>query len=527
MKRLLLIVWLVIVATQVHAQTAVLTLDSCRAMAISSNKDMMMSALDMEIAEYNKKTAFSKFLPRVSATGAYVYTSKNINLINDEQEQRLRDLGNNFAQSWQDGKQNIANFLMQMQQNPNFMTLLQNNPSLAEFMQTNMTSIMSALQTPGRVDGIFGAINGVGTELADALTLNTHNIFLASIMLTQPVYMGGKIVAYNKITDYLSQVEESKHLLHNQEIIVKVDEAYWQIVSLESKKRLAESYTQLLRTLDANVEKMITNGFATRADGLTVKVKLNEAEVTMIQVDNGLSLCKMLLCQICGMPLDSEFTLADGIQDGDIGDMGDFEEIDESMIDTTEVDGKNVNRPELNQLELANKIYEQKVNIARSEFLPNVALTGGYTWTNPSSFNGFENKMEGMWTVGVAVKIPIITGGERIYKTRVAKLEAQKTAYKLDEVREKIELQVKQSSQRVNEASRRLVTAQKSLQSANENLRYANVGLKEGVIPVSSVLEAQTGWLKAQSTMVQAQIDLRLAKLHLDKALGSLSLGHE
>jgi addiction module HigA family antidote len=195
-------------------------------------------------------------------------------------------------------------------------------------------------------------------------------------------------------------------------------------------------------------------------------------------------------------------------------------------LDTANIDGRNVNRPELRALELADKIYEQKINVARAEFLPNVALTGGYTWTNPNCFDGFENKMKGMWTVGIGVKIPIITGGERIYKTRAAKLEAAKASYKLEETQEKIELQVKQSSQHVIEAAKRLSTAQKSLQSAQENLHYANVGLKEGVIPVSNVLLAETAWLQAQSAMVQAKIDLKLAQLYLNKATGQLRIGN-
>ena len=386
--------------------------------------------------------------------------------------------------------------------------------------QTYLPQLVQAVNSPGQIEAALTAANALGNEIADALTLNTHNIVLASVMLTQPVYMGGKIAAYNKITDYLYQVEENKNTLATQEIIVKVDEAYWQIVSLESKKKLAESYVNLLRTLDGNVEKMVENGFATKADGLSVKVKLNEAEVAIIQVDNGLTLCKMLLCQICGLPFETDFTLADSDNEN-IVTLSDISEAE--SIDTSAVDGKNVNRPELNSLELATKIYEQKVNVARSEFLPNVALTGGYTWTNPSCFNGFENKMRGMWTVGVGVKIPVITGGERIYKTRVAKLEAEKASCKLEETQEKIELQVKQSSQKVVEAAKRLSTAQKSLQSAEENLRYANVGLKEGVIPVSNVLAAQTAWLQAQSAMVQAKIDLKLAKLYLDKATGRLT----
>jgi len=520
MKKLLILALPMLLCMKGLSQTTVLTLDSCRAMAISNNKDVRMSAIDKEIAENNKKTAFSKYLPRVNAIGAYVYTSKNINLISEEQEQKLRGVGNGLTSQIGEAKNGILQQIQQLQQNPQFLQYLQANPQMAIAVEKYLPQLVQTLQSPGRIESALGAVSGVGNEIADALTLNTHNIFLASIMLTQPIYMGGKIIAYNKITDYLNQVEESKYDLQNQELIVKVDEAYWQIVSLESKKKLAESYLNLLRTLDANVEKLVENGFATKADGLSVKVKLNEAEVTVIQVDNGLSLCKMLLCQICGMPLESDFTLADATQD-DILLLADISEAEN--IDTTNIDAKNVNRPELNALELATKIYEQKVNVVRAEFLPNVALTGGYTWTNPSCFNGFENKMKGMWTVGVGVKIPIITSGERIYKTRVAKLEAEKAECKLEETREKIELQVKQSSQRVIEAAKRLSTAQKSLQSATENLRYANVGLKEGVIPVSNVLEAQTGWLKAQSTMVQAKIDLKLAQLYLNKATGRLN----
>ena len=306
MKKLLILALPMLLCMKGLSQTTVLTLDSCRAMAISNNKDVRMSAIDKEIAENNKKTAFSKYLPRVNAMGAYVYTSKNINLISEEQEQKLRGIGNGLTSQIGDAKNGIMQQIQQLQQNPQFLQYLQANPQMAIAVEKYLPQLVQTLQSPGRIESVLGAVSGVGNEIADALTLNTHNIFLASIMLTQPIYMGGKIIAYNKITDYLNQVEESKYDLQNQELIVKVDEAYWQIVSLESKKKLAESYLNLLRTLDANVEKLVENGFATKADGLSVKVKLNEAEVTVIQVDNGLSLCKMLLCQICGMPLESD-----------------------------------------------------------------------------------------------------------------------------------------------------------------------------------------------------------------------------
>lgn len=65
-------------------------------------------------------------------------------------------------------------------------------------------------------------------------------------------------------------------------------------------------------------------------------------------------------------------------------------------------------------LSLSADIYKEKVRVTRAEFLPTVALTGGYLASNPSVFNSFERKMKGMWSAGVMVNIPLVTFGERI-----------------------------------------------------------------------------------------------------------------
>ena len=128
-----------------------------------------------------------------------------------------------------------------------------------------------------------------------------------------------------------------------------------------------------------------------------------------------------------------------------------------------------------------------------------------------------------MFSVGVLLKVPILTWGDRVYKVRQAKAEAAIAATRVDEVREKITLQVNQNQQKLQEAQQRLATARRSQEQADENLRMANLGLREGVIPVSNVLQAQTAWLSAHSTLVEAEIDTRLADLYLKRAMGTLS----
>jgi len=338
--------------------------------------------------------------------------------------------------------------------------------------------------------------------------------------------MGGKIRAYDKITRLAEQAAGEQHTMEEQNLLVSVDEAYWRIVALQSKKQLAESFLSTVQKLDSDVEKIISEGLATKADGLSVKVKLNEAEVAVIQVDNGLALSRMALAQLCGLPLDSEFRLTDEptnaqatFEASDTPNMG---ELVSAADEVNAVETAMQNRAELRALDIAAKVKDQQVKVARSEYMPNLALTAGYLLSNPNLYNGFQKKFGGMWTVGVVLKVPILTWGDRIYKVKQAKAEAAIAHVKAEEVREKITLQVNQNRQKLQEAQHRLATAKGSQDKADENLRMANLGMQEGVIPVSNVLQAQTAWLSAHSTLVDAQIDVRLADLYLQRAKGIL-----
>lgn len=466
---------------------SVLSLDSCRALALANNKELRISAEKISAAHYEKKAAFTNFLPKISAMGTYMRTEKEISLLSDDQKTAIGHIGTTAQGSIQE----------------TFQQLIASNPAMGQLLEP-----LAPL-----IPGIGSALNGVGQGLVDALRTDTRNMYAGALTLTQPIFMGGKIVAYNKITKYAEQLAESQHATGMQDLILSTDKAYWQVISLVNKKELAESFLKLVQQLDSDVDKMIAEGVATKADGLSVKVKVNEAEMALTQVENGLSLSKMVLCQLCGLPLESEITLED-------------ENMKSLSLPTIEIKSSVTaalaNREELRSLDLASKIYDQKVNVTRAGFLPTVALTANYMVTNPSLVNGFERKFRGMWAVGAMVQIPIWNWGEGMYKVKAAKAEANIARYQLADVKEKVELQVSQASYKVNEAAKRLNMAEKNMEKADENLRYAKLGFMEGVIPTSNVLEAQTAWLSAQSDKIDAQIDVKLTEVYLRKAMGVL-----
>ncbi|MDR3262522.1 MAG: TolC family protein [Tannerella sp.] len=469
---------------------SVLSLQDCRNLALKNNKQLKIGQENITKASEENKAAFTQYLPDISLSGAYLYNQKKLSLLNGD---KFLPIGTVMP----DGS-----FGFTPEQISNSWTMIEGNPVPLDVNG-------NPFNPSSEPDKIRWKEHAIIPQ--KEFEMDIHNIFMGNISLVQPIFMGGKIAAYNKITQY---AEELAHTLNDtgvQEVILQTDQAYWQTVSLVNKQTLSVNYISLLRQMDHDVQAMITEGVATRAEGLSVRVKLNEAEMTLTQVENGLQLSRMQLCRLCGLPLDEPVVLSDE-QAGSIptGEYAPAGGVDEAFA----------NRSELKSLDLATRIYEKKEAVALADMLPTVALTGNYMVTNPNSYNGFQNKFAGSWHMGVLINVPVFHWGEKQHKLRAAKAETRIRQLELDEAREKIELQVNQAAFKLKEAQKKLVAADKNRESADENLRYANAGFREGVIPSLNVMEAQTAWYKAESELIDAKITVRLSESEMEKVLG-------
>ena len=455
-----------------EAQTRSLTLDSCRAMALRWNKQLEMARVEREMAADVRKAARTKYYPHVDLSGGYMYTSRSISLLSDYQKGIVGNLGTLTGQG--------------------------------------LTSVMP--QIANLLPGLVESMNKAGQSIVDAFNTNTHHLFTASAMLTLPLYAGGAIKAGNDMADIAVEMAEEKGRAEENSVTYEVERAYWLVVSLTHKKELAESYLGLVKKLNGDVHVMIREGVATRADGLKVDVAENEADMTRTKVENGLSLARMLLCQLCGMRLDSEFTLEWKASEASRYRV---------MADGSPGFWDLRNRPELQMLNHSISLTKQKTKIARAGYLPQVGLTGGGVFTNPSVFNSFERKFKGMGVVGVVVRIRVLDWGETAYRIRASKKSTTLAQLTRDEMEEKMQLEVSQCNYKLREARKQYAAATKNVERAEENLRCANLGFREGEMQTTDVMAAQTAWLQAQTDRIDAEIDIRLSEAAMKKALGN------
>ncbi len=462
------------------ASGGVYSLEECRALALENNKEIMVRAEQVRKAGYQKKEAFAAYLPALDFAGGYTYNQKEISILSEDQHLP------------------VQNFNLQTQK--------------YEFsVVTNPATGQPVLQPNGQP---------IPTQTAllpkESLQYNIHNVFFGAVTLTQPIFMGGKIVAMNRLADINRKVNDKLLENEGQNIIYAVDAAYWTVVSLHAKHRLAISYVNLLDSLDRNVRLMVEQGVATRSDLLSVDVKLNEANVDLLKVENGLSLSRMALAQVCGLPVNSQMRVAD---ESDTVPQADTTAEIASHYDMEQV---YASRADLEALALGVEARAQQAAVARSEMMPNLALVGAYSFSNPNMFNGFSRSFSGAFSVGVMLKIPIWHWGGSYNKYRAAKSDRTIMELQLQDAREMVDLQVSQASYKAKEAVRTFQTTCANMAKAEENLRTAQLGFREGVVTSDDVMAAQTAWLKANSERIDAAIDVRLCDVYLQKVLGRL-----
>lgn len=472
----------------------VLTLDECRQMAVENNNSLKTAQQKIKVAGYDRNIALANYFPKITATGTYMYTSRDWKLIDDDKASEIQNAGTTL-------QNDVTNKMMQIMSDKDVMTKYMTDAAFKK--------LIDGLQTTD----IATPINAIGQHITDALTLDMHNLCGAVVSVQQPVFMGGKIVASNQMAKYAEELAQSQYGAEHAQVLADIEQAYWQIVSIAAKKNLAENYADLLRQMGKDVDALVAEGFATPSDALTIKVKMNEAEMLYTKATNGLALAKMLLCKECGLPLDSEITLADETLDAiPVPQMS-------PVISDEEVYAA---RPEIRSLDLAKKIYDKKVAVVRADGLPTVAVMANYAVTNPNVYNGFQNKFGGFFSAGVLVNVPIFHGTEAIQKTKKAKAEAALTQYRLDDAKEMISLQVAQLRQQEGEALEKLTMAESNLENAEENLRVATAGWNEGMIASNVVLQAQTAWLQAHSEYIETGVELQMCSVNLAKAEGRL-----
>lgn len=394
-----------------------------------------------------------------------------------------------------------------------FMPSFTANAALA-YSNGNVTaSVPGGLLPVGMADAVQGFVpNGSyawfpGLEMK----METNTIYHAGVQLTQPLYMGGKIRAAYSIAQMASELRRMALRKTEAEVIEDADKAYAQVVKATALHQVAQRYMTLVEELDRNVESAVNHGLKMRTDLLKVQVRKNEVELQLLRTQNAIRLATMNLCHVMGLSLDTPVAVCMDYPDAD----------SMPLMESTGVEA----RPEYGMLEHQTRIAKRQVDIARSEMLPQLALTAGYGYNRGLEMNGRLLLHDWSFAGGVGLVVPLFHFGEHTHKVKAAKLKLEQARTEQEDKCNLMMLELNQCANQLQEAHKEMEVSKRSLTQATDNMQVCYKQYMAGTEPLSEYLEAQLLWQKANETVVDAGFQRYLSTVAYLKAAGKLSAG--
>ena len=356
-------------------------------------------------------------------------------------------------------------------------------------------------------------IEMTGMELA------MRGTYMAGLTLTQPIYTGGKISAGRQMARLGRQIADQQLRMTRMDVLVDADNAYWSYIAVRRKVRMLESYSTQMDTIYKQTSSAVAAGMAIENDLLRIEAKRTEIEYQHQRARNGADLCRMALCNVIGTPLDTAIEPTDTTF---------------NIESPTAMSLDIARRPEVGLLEKQIDVNMQRIRDARSEMLPTVGLSAGYSYYGNIKLKGFADMgngttvpytqefRDGIGIAMLAVKIPIFHWGESRKKLHKARYELDNSQLELQRNMRLMSIEAQQAVQNVEDGYRMIHTAESGLRQAEENLRVMRNRYAAAMSPLTDLLDAQSQWQQAQSNLIEAQTQYMIYRTDYLRATGQL-----
>ncbi|MBP1640733.1 MAG: acriflavin resistance protein [Bacteroidetes bacterium] len=415
---------------QLNAQTKMMSLNECKQLALQNNSKVKNAGLELQSSKESCAAAYTKYFPQISASGTYVKFNESM--------------------------------------------IKMNVPSAnLPVYNGDITTLASATQ--------YAYFPGMSLSLLDKATIG-------SITLTQPVFVGGRIVNGNKLAKLGEEVSASQVVLSKSEVLQKTEEQYWQIVSLKEKMKTLRALQTMLDSTYKQVNDAFRAGLINRNDVLKVTLKRSDTKISELQLANGIKLASMAMCQYIGVPYDSTLSFGEEVSLYQTPEQV-YEDSKQAVSNREEYKllGKNVRAEEL----------QSKMKLG--EYLPEVGVGVGGLYQNV-----MDQKMTRAM-VFATVKVPISDWWEASHTLKARKYKEQIARNESKNNTELLTLQIEKVWNELTESYKQIAVAAESIGQVEENLKINRDNFSAGMINITDLLEAQTLLQQAKNQLTDSQ----------------------
>jgi outer membrane protein len=349
--------------------------------------------------------------------------------------------------------------------------------------------------------GIPFSIGGMELGLRDAADFR--------MTVSQPLFTGFRLVHRRKMTRALEDGKRMEESQKRNELILKVETAYGLALKAGKILDIAKSGRDQVEAHLSDAERFYEQGLVKKDEWLKAKVRRTEADLAVLQAENGVALATVALENAIGEKLAPgsafEWTTGAAVPETDLA---------------ASLEKARSGRPEIAAIRAAGKAADAGKGLARGGMFPSIAVFGSLGYGKPG-INFIGKEWMDYWVVGAGVDWNLWSWGKTRSQMRQAELKSIAVSETQRQVEEGVALEVTQAWLRLDEAQKRLSLTAEMEAQAQESFRVAENLYRQGQSSHTEFFDAQSENTRARLTRAQAEIDLMLARANWRKAVGA------
>lgn len=342
-----------------------------------------------------------------------------------------------------------------------------------------------------------------------ALPFGQANNWTLGLNIDQTIFAGGRVMAQTRAAGAGRRIAETSLASARAQLVLDVTEAYFDAALADQLLAIAASTLEQAETTLRHTQLARQVGTQPEFELLRATVARDNQRPILIQRRADRDIALMRLKQMLNLPLDEPLLLTTPLDDSTAAMPARLTSGSAMPQDTIAAS----ERAPVRQAADAVEINESGFRIARSQRLPQLKVNMQYgrvayppngvpTWDDFST----------NWTVGVALQIPLFTGGRVAGDVRVAQADLEESRYRLTQARELAELDSYAAMSRLAAAEAAFGASTGTAQQAARAYQIAEIRYREGISTQVELSDSRILLEQAKANRALAARDLAVAR---------------
>jgi len=336
------------------------------------------------------------------------------------------------------------------------------------------------------------------------------NTYQFNITATQPLFTGWRLTIARDLAALGVDTAKIQKETAIQDLVLNVKKAYFGILKAEKLAKVAEQSVELLEAQLKVSQAFYDEGIIAKNELLQTEVQMAQARQNLIKAKNGVEIGKSLFNKLLRRELSQ------GVK---IKDILDYYPIKFLLDQCMEKAGQN--RPEIKEVSLNVMSAEKAIDLTKSSYYPSVTLIGNYQRkTDDVLLDSSPGEDPDNWTIMLKGEWIFWEWRKKRHGVAAARAKLAKVNYILKEIKDNIQLEVKEAYLSLREAEKNIQVAKKAVVQAEENFRMNEERYKQQVATSTDVLDALTLLTQARTNYFNALSEHNIAWARLERAMG-------